>query len=933
MWGKSSAEGSMNLLLQHLFDAAAVGECLWDHYLAPSVRDRLDGCTGGRGRAFLALLCGVHDVGKATPAFQCKDDRLAAPVRAAGLSWKPLSPAARQWHHSRAGAVIVDRVLTDVGWDCKAVGLVWPMVAGHHGTIPDDSDLISLSLSRDQGQGSAEWHPAQDALVYAVASALKLDLAECVPLTLPSRAFQLAVSGLVIMADWIASGKGFPGVSEISGVSIERARVRAADAVVRLRIKGGWSPRPYRQVPDLVLERFNRVSRPSQLAAISVAERMPGPGLMIVEAPMGEGKTEGALAAVEVLARRFGADGAFVGMPTQATCDPMYTRLRRWADSVEPGLPVGLLHGKRRFNKEWAELRSLGFGCVDEDGQDEYGCEDAFGLGASARWRVADYVPADWFLGPKRGLLMPLTVGTIDQLLLAATRTKHVMLRHAGLAGRVVVLDEVHAYDVYTSQFLFEALRWLADAGIPTILLSATLPAGMRANLVQAWVQGATGRRQVAIDDPSPGEGYPVVRSVTVVNGRTTIDALTASSWRHSEKISVEVLDPGLAVATEVGSADDDPAVAALLRDRLAEGGCALVIRNTVARAQQTYQELEKVFGSDVRLLHARLTAAERADRSAKALHALGCPDDPETKRPHRMILVATNVAEQSFDVDADILVTDLAPIDLLLQRIGRVHRHKRPAADRPERVRRPAVVVTGLRVRSGLAPVFPRGSEAIYSRYPLLRAAALVIGSSADGWSIPEDVPRLVRRGYGDEEVTPETWRAAVDEARAEWIDATCRRRSRAEPFLLAGADKLGLATLSGLHEQDTEEPRTDDAVSAVVRDGPESVEVVLVRRDDEGYLTLSGRRMGVNGEAVSDPEIANEVIEATLRLPGDDELAAAAKAELRPLAGWATDNWLRHARALVLDASGTFTLSGHQLTYDHDLGLLWQRAPRRRQ
>src|ERR1035438_3673138 len=106
-------------------------------------------------------------------------------------------------------------------------------------------------------------------------------------------------------------------------------------------------------------------------------------------------------------------------------------------------------------------------------------------------------LPAEWFLGRKRGLLAPVTVGTVDQLLHAATRTRHVMLRHAGLAGRVVILDEVHAYDVYMSQFLFEALRWLADAGVPVIVLSATLPPQLRSGLVRAYLQGALQQRDL----------------------------------------------------------------------------------------------------------------------------------------------------------------------------------------------------------------------------------------------------------------------------------------------------------------------------------------------------------------------------------------------------------------------------------------------------
>nr|MDT0661573.1 CRISPR-associated helicase Cas3' [Micromonospora sp. DSM 115978] len=916
LWGKSDAEGSVNLLLQHLFDAAAVGECLWDRYLAPVVRDRLDAVTDGRGRTFLALLCGLHDVGKATPAFQNKVPELAKRLLDHGLPWRELTDEASRWHHSSAGAVIVERVLGNCGWDRDSVDLSWLVVAGHHGLIPEDGVLRMDTRARKQGQGGKPWEAAQDAVVCAVASALGMDLTTFGPVRLPTRADQLAISGLVIMADWIASGQGFAGVDSIGGVSMERARRRANAAMERLRIRGGWSVRPYRQMSDLIAERFGRPARESQSIAIALAERMPAPGLLIIEAPMGEGKTEGALSCAEVLAMRFGADGIFVGMPTQATCDPMFTRVRRWADALEPDLPVGLLHGKRRFNKEWSDLRSLSFGGVEEDGRDEYGCDDLFGTGSGPH-RVPDAVPAEWFLGNKRGLLMPLTVGTVDQLLHAATRTKHVMLRHAGLAGRVVVLDEVHAYDVYTSQFLFEALRWLAGAGVPTILLSATLPPAMRADLMRAWIQGATGAANVKPIDSADVDGYPAVRSVSVVDGVPRFEVAVAPPWRNPISVAVEIRDED--------PSGDPKMVADVLREALVDGGCALVIRNTVGRAQQTYQELRKAFGEDVLLLHARLTAGERADRTQRALRMLGTPDDEDVQRPGRLVIVATQVAEQSFDVDADILVTDLAPIDLLLQRIGRIHRHERPHGARPARVRAPRVVAVGMKTRPGESPLFPRGSEVVYSRHPLLRAAALVIEAQADGgWSIPIAVPELVRRGYGDEELTPATWQESVNEAHIEWMVSQTRRRSRAEPFLLAGEGGLGLRTLVGLHRRATGQLPDDDAVAAVVRDGPESVEVVLVRQDGRQYLTLAGRSMGVNGEAVSDPEVAEEVIQSTVRLPGNEDLTAAAKKELVPLPGWAGDAWLRRARALVLDSQGSILLAGHRLTYHHDLGLV---------
>jgi CRISPR-associated endonuclease/helicase Cas3 len=207
------------------------------------------------------------------------------------------------------------------------------------------------------------------------------------------------------------------------------------------------------------------------------AARMPRPGLMIIEAPMGEGKTKAALLAAEILAARFGMDGVFVGMPTQATCDPMFSIVRRWLAGLDTTLAdqVALLHGKRRFNSEWQQLLT---GNDNPDsvyrsvGEDEFGLADPYladDCDACSTGRPQRSAPAEWFLGSKRGLLAPFAVGTIDQLLIAATRTKHVMLRMAGLAGKVVVLDEVHAADIYMSQFLEEGLRWLAQAGVPVV--------------------------------------------------------------------------------------------------------------------------------------------------------------------------------------------------------------------------------------------------------------------------------------------------------------------------------------------------------------------------------------------------------------------------------------------------------------------------------
>jgi CRISPR-associated endonuclease/helicase Cas3 len=471
------------------------------------------------------------------------------------------------------------------------------------------------------------------------------------------------------------------------------------------------------------------------------------------------------------------------------------------------------------------------------------------------------------------------------------------------------------------AQFLHEALRWLGEARVPVIALSATLPPKTRQELVLAYLQGALGVRDLDVTGLPVPAGYPSCSWATAVDGAAVFGGGAAQSWRSSVPVEVTLLE-------EPSDGSPEPVVAQLV-ERLAGGGCALVVRNTVGRAQQTYQAVRAAFGPQAVLLHSRLTAGERADRTERVLDLLG-PAGPGRQRPHRLVVVATQLAEQSFDVDVDLLITDLAPIDLLLQRVGRLHRHARPAGDRPSMVAEPQVVVTGMRGGASAAPAFPRGSTYVYGRHTLLRAAALVIEAcEAGSWSIPDEVPDLVRRGYQDGADLPPPWRQTVDRAAAEHADKEAARRATAVQFLLSGPDDLGAVTLAGLHDRRVADPAgldDEDAVMAVVRDGDPSVEVVLVRRDEHGYLSLDGRPLGPTGEAVSNHDVLERVVRDTVRLR--PEVTEVALAELSPLPGWAGDPWLGRTRALVLDPSGSAALGGWEISYDHDLGLRTTRA-----
>ncbi|GAA2154719.1 CRISPR-associated helicase/endonuclease Cas3 [Kitasatospora kazusensis] len=949
LWGKSAgkAGGTRNLLLSHMLDTAAVAEVVWGDYLPPVSRRSLDELAGGpgRGRRFFAWLCGVHDCGKATPAFQHMDADGARAVLAAGLTWDRYAVGRSRWRHDKAGGKLLRRLLVEAQWAEAQVEWVWPLVAGHHGTVPT---LGQLGAGKPALQGSGQlWPAVQSALVEVFTRELGFDaerpLAAVQARGVPGRAVQLQLAGLVVMCDWIASDEAhFVGVDDLSRVTMPAARGRASAAWSALGLRGGWGQLPAPGSTGFKA-RFGADPRPSQELVTDVVGRMGGPGLLVVEAPMGEGKTKAALAAAEVLAARFGAGGVFVGMPTQATSDPIFTQVRDWLRGIEPGLEdqVALLHGKRMFNPEWRQLlQGAGdwgqdaddrFASVCEDEPDEYGMDSFDECAGESHQRHA---PAEWFLGRRRGLLSPFAVGTIDQLLFAATRTKHVMLRAAGLVGKVVVLDEVHAADVYMSQFLEEGLWWLGQAGVPVVLLSATLPPVQRRKLVGAYLAGARSAEPGVVELPEP-QGYPSVTAAWVGEGGAAEFVVEhARSWREDLGVRVEVLADGPPAVPEgpagpgapAGPVSEEAALVQLLGERLADGGCALVIRNTVARAQATFEALRESFGTDVRLLHGRLHAGHRADRTRECLQLLG-PPGPEHERPGRLVLVATQLAEQSFDVDADLLVTDLAPVDLLLQRIGRLHRHG--GQRRPARVAVPTVVVTGFSERGDDAPWILGASEEIYGRYLLLRTAALVMAATGGTWSVPGQVPELVARVYGEDSgVVPDSWAEEEAQARRAWDRCQEKRRMAARDFVLTRPGEHGAATLEGLHYAGAPGSLAEGQFEALVRDGDRSVEVVLVRRDGQGLRAVSGRRLGPGGEVTA--QTLDDVLAGTVRLPAS--LTAAAEAELVPLPGWRGHPWLRYSQALVLDDGSDVVLGEYQVGYDESLGLVVSGGPARR-
>jgi CRISPR-associated helicase Cas3/CRISPR-associated endonuclease Cas3-HD len=922
-------------LYQHLDDAMGVAQRLVAEWVSPQVLRRIgselpNGVSGVRILA--SLLAGVHDVGKVSPAFAVQVVELADKMRRCGLGPDPRvanSPRRRDVSHAIVGHIEVRAWLADEHGFVFRRGIAAQLssiVGSHHGVPPEQTQL-DLANAHSELAGGGEWSQVRrfflERAVERVGGPDVLDRFRGVSLSRPS---QVLLTAVVIVADWIASNSDlFPLQPIASGSDTpvnpdeEATTRRVDDAWKQLNLPRRWSATaPMRQGDRLFEARFGRQGasmRPVQHAALAAATAQREPGLIIVEAPMGEGKTEAALLAAETLAHRSGADGVFVALPTQATTDAMFFRVRAWLDRL-PGRAAGgpvslrLAHGKAHLNDEYAGMLRRG---------------RFVQVGDSVNGDGEAAVAHAWFAGRKRAGLASFVVGTIDQVLFAALKSRHVMLRHLALAGKVVVIDEVHAYDVYMSQYLHRVLHWLGAYQVPVVLLSATLPPARRAELLRAYDSGA--RTAGAGDDAGSAAaerelGYPLVSG-------TSLHAKPVPLPHDQRRVRLDRLSDRLDTLT------------AYLQDRLAEGGCAVVVRNTVTRVQETAAHLSRIFGPDmVTINHSRFLACDRAHNDRQLLRRFG-PPGQHPDRPDTHIVVASQVVEQSLDLDFDLLVTDLAPMDLILQRMGRLHRHDR--RDRPRGVAKPRCAVVGVQDWHAEPVSAVPGSQRVYGDYPLLRAAAILHDRAEI--TLPHDIAPLVRLAYddtpnttdpadepGDLQMGPKSWRPALSRARQTAMKAAHRRRQAAGAFLLGEAG--GTGDLTGWLWAGVGDANDDNARGlAQVRDGEENLEVLVVQRDTDGGLVVPDWIPGGGAQIPLDQplpyQLARTVAACGMRLPlalSHEGVIDAVIAELKSnrFASFDRTPQLAGQLVLVLDRERKAELNSFQLAYGPRLGLV---------
>lgn len=910
-WAKSpDAEGRWLTLSQHMQDSASVGRWLIDNWLPRGtvLGGTANGLSGEQLRKVGIFLAGGHDCGKCSPAFAQQSAELYTAMAHAGLTGSP-SVTGRQCHHTRTGYHLLLAFLQRRGLSSSAAATWAVVVAGHHGVIPSNTELRQ-ALPRlypdfygwEPPERASVWKARTNELldeVWAIAGLDTEEVSQWPPLPLSA---QVTLGGLVIMADWIASNTVlFPLGTVQPG--------RAEAGIAALKLPRPWCPS---QVPEsaesLFASRFDLFAkakpRPFQVAAVDAARWLPEPGLLLLEAAPGEGKTEAALAAAEVLAQRFALGGVFVALPTQATTDAMFGRVIAWLEHMgEDELPIGssawLGHARRRLNRVYRGLPTVRLSEIHDDD----GC-------------VHNRIAAHEWLTRKKALLATTVVATIDQLLLASLTLKHGALRFLGLATKVLIIDEVHAYDPFMRTHLVGLMQWLAELRVPVVMLSATLPDSIRRELIEAYAGSAP---KVDSETVENNAAYPRVTAVARSGIRTWAPAPSG----RASSVALERVT------------DDDEEIALRLEELLADGGCALVVRNTVRSARRTAAALSRRLAMQVECHHARFLAADRQANDERLLSQFGHPDLLEDRggtRPTRAVVVATQVAEMSLDVDFDVLVTDLAPMDAIVQRIGRSHRHQRP---RPKALAQPRCIIISDLVTTA-SPKLSPGSVAVYGEAVLLATAAQLEPKLGGFLSLPDDIVPLVEGSYAVGPSLPEPWHEAYRQARRQQDKVEVKRRATALSMELRSPKELEIEsdppTLIGWldHGGVSDGDETNPLVQGEVRDGRPSVEFILLETDDAGVLTIPTRfGTGVGQLDRRRPPRANEadaMAGCLIRLtPPSGISVSGLRRDLIAMTpeAWRDQPVLGRVPVIALDPFGVVTVGGITVRYDAQRGM----------
>lgn len=510
-----------------------------------------------------------------------------------------------------------------------------------------------------------------------------------------------------------------------------------------------------------------------------------------------------------------------------------------------------------------------------------------------------------WFLPRKRTLLAPFGVGTVDQALMSVLQTNHFFVRMFGLGQKVVIFDEIHAYDIYMSTLFQHLLRWLRSINTSVILLSATLPNKTRQELVSAW----SGNENANLSQSE----YPCL---TIANENTLLSIPLPKAQNRT--INIKWIEP------------NPEQIAIHLKENIKHGGCVAIVCNRVKRAQEIYEAIKSaqlVDDDNLILFHARFPFQWRDDIEKCVINKFGKNpnnnNQPNPERPHIAIVIATQVIEQSLDLDFDYLITDLAPIDLLIQRAGRLHRHKQNDPIRSPSYQSPTMAI----VKSEMKDKLPNfGSDIrIYDKATLLCTWHVLQGRNH--LALPDETSALIEAVYGE---LPD-WNKLEPKFKQSLYDAQENTRlenerdiHNAKQRLISYPDveDLLINRNEGLEEDN---PQIHDAFRALTRLAEPSVSLICLYETEKGIaLDPCGLSAPVNIKKRPNITEAKELLKMAVNVQRRDVVKYFIN-NVRTSSEWRKSAAVRYHYPVVFNQNGEYHPEGADFTLKltHELGL----------
>ena len=609
IWAKTAPKKS---LINHMLETGIVAECLTDtNGIYHPVLNRLSEITCCGSDTLLTkivFICAIHDIGKIHPTFQGRDEETLEILKHEGLNQVSFDT---RFRHEQYGANIFDKLSAE-DVDIKNSDIISQIIRMHHQKEQkknSDIDIIKI----DDKEKAKKWMHIQNEIYDYIKNVFQFDNLNLINKNISkSELFvvQNAILGIMITSDWIASNnyvfdnQSYENIDDfLKSRKIQALKFLSNEGLIR------------QQIPIMQDFRsaFGFNGRPVQNDVEKIVHKNDIK-CMLIESDCGSGKTEAALYAAVVLGNRSGVSGIYMGLPTGVSAEAIQDRVDEFLTS----------HGMRNTKLYTSKSMLL---------------------------REPDKKPV-WTDMSRQRLLASSAVGTVDQVMTAARLVRFESVRMNGLASKVLIIDEIHAYDAYMLAVIKDLLKICEELGVPVIMLSATLPISTKKDLL-----GALGNGDVELHN-----GYPMISYVTKDG---MVHEHVSHQYMPDKKISCELL-PIL---------NDNDKIARYAVDAVKDGGCECVIMTTVADAICEYDKINKNKKNDCKIIlyHSRMTINARDETSRKILAMCG---KNRTKRPERVIIVGTQVLEQSLDIDVDYMITAICPIDLLFQRIGRYHRH-----------------------------------------------------------------------------------------------------------------------------------------------------------------------------------------------------------------------------------------------------------------